>query len=58
MLGDYERRSAGRPLKGGDSTGSRGSGRLGAASGQTGVRANAGTKRSCRPLGHSQAVRA
>jgi hypothetical protein len=53
MLGDCERGSAGRPVKGGESGGSRGGVRLGAASGQTGVRANAGTKRSCRALNHS-----
>lgn len=33
MLGDYECGSAGRPLKGGDSAGSRGGVHLGAASG-------------------------
>lgn len=54
MLGDYGRGSVGQPVKGGDSAGSRGSVHLGAASGQTGVRANAGTKR----INHPQAVRA
>lgn len=58
MLGDCERDSAGRPVKGGDSAGSRGGVRLDAASGQPGVRANAGTKRVSRPLDHSKTVRA